>query len=417
MELGKYSDGRSLNYDEATQQFDVGGAPVTLADVIGYDKAGQVDWLSDDLRSWAQNLESGQAAETQSPDAKPSPSAVTPSGKRLFGFRSRQPWKMIVASLYYLFAVVISIGLIVSRKPYATSGTDVAVEVLSGLLLSLILLSPAFLLSDFGYRDRLPLFKRRKLVWSALGLALFFVLMLVTSALADTLHTQPYKVAAAAEKAAQEKEAAKRQAEADAKKAAEAKRQAEADAKKAAEADAKAAAEASATAEAKRLADAKKAAEASAAAAAAAQKPAPKPVEEQSPAAEKTYPFQTPSSILASTPERVVAEYATAWKAKDWKGMVDATDQSSRNRESDLAGQLKSWYDFKVLKGFEIQKVNRVSDVAADVTYAVWYESEFNGMQAKVVTAKVLKMTSDGSLNAHGEWGINPTSALRENDK
>jgi uncharacterized membrane protein len=260
MELGRYADGRSLNYDETTHQFDVGGAPVTIADVVAYDQAGQVDWLTDELRSWAQNLESGFAAGTQTHGTMPDPSAETQSGKGLFGFRSRTPWKMVVASLYYLFAVVTSIGLILSRKPYASSGTDIAIEVLSGLLLSLVLLSPAILLSDFGYRDKLPLFKRRKLIWSALGLALFFVLVSVTSALADTLHTQPYKVAAAAERAAQEKEAARQQAEADAKDAAEAKRQAEADAdaKREAEADARMAAET----EAKREAEANAAAEA-----------------------------------------------------------------------------------------------------------------------------------------------------------
>ena len=50
MEVGKYSDGRSLNYDEKTTQFDVGGTPVSISDVAAYDQAGQVDWLSDDLR-------------------------------------------------------------------------------------------------------------------------------------------------------------------------------------------------------------------------------------------------------------------------------------------------------------------------------------------------------------------------------
>jgi len=433
MQVGTYSDGRPLNYDENSASFDVGGTPVTPADVVGYDEAGQVDWLSDDLKSWARTLASGQTAAAQTPDASPSPAAAIQSRKGLFGFRSRQPWKMVAASAYYLFAVVIAIGSLISRKPYATNGTDIALEVLSGLLLSLVLLSPAFLLSDFGYRDRLPLFKRRKVVWSALGLALFLVLMLGTSAFAATLHTQPYKVAAAAEQAAQEKEAAAQRAAEEAKRVEEASATAAAEAKGVAEeasaaaealrvADAKKAAEASATAEAQRLADAEKAAETSAAAAAAAQKPGaptptPAPAQPAPPTTtSKAHPFDSPSSFSSGTPERVAAEYISAWKTRDWDRMAGWADAESRNRESDLAGQLRAQYDFKTLKGFEIQKVVRISNVAADVTYAIWYDSEFSGMEAKVVKAKVLKMTSDGTLSAGGKWGVNPISAMREND-
>jgi len=184
--------------------------------------------------------------------------------KGLFGFRSRTPWKMVVAGLYYLLAAIVGIAVMTSRKPYATSGTDVALELLSGLLLTIALLSPALLLSDFGYRHRLPLFKRRKVALSAVGLVLFFGLMLVTSALAGTLHTAPYKLAA--------DEAARQAAVANAKRAADAKRQAEAEAEKAAEAraaaeaeklaDDKKAQEARARAEAERVAEQKKADEA-----------------------------------------------------------------------------------------------------------------------------------------------------------
>lgn len=133
---------------------------------------------------WGGYFYSKKTQKTSEPDAELSPPTSKPGGKGLFGFRSRRPWKMVVASLYYLLAVVTSIGLLFARSPHATSGTDVALEALKGLFLALAFLSPAFLLSDFGYRDRLPLFRRRKLFWSALGLSLFFVLMSMTSALA-----------------------------------------------------------------------------------------------------------------------------------------------------------------------------------------------------------------------------------------
>lgn len=54
MELGKYTDGRALNYDENTRAFTVGEAPVTLDQVHAYDGAGQITWASDETRQWTQ---------------------------------------------------------------------------------------------------------------------------------------------------------------------------------------------------------------------------------------------------------------------------------------------------------------------------------------------------------------------------
>lgn len=53
MQIGVYSDGRSLDYDEATQRFSVGGTPVSIQQVIGYDRAGQLTWLTPSHRDWA----------------------------------------------------------------------------------------------------------------------------------------------------------------------------------------------------------------------------------------------------------------------------------------------------------------------------------------------------------------------------
>jgi cytoskeletal protein RodZ len=288
MQLGTYVDGRALNYDEESAAFDVGGSPVALQDVLGYDQAGQVNWLSDDLKKWAQDIAGGLGTDGR-PAVSPSdtPVAEVKRGK-LLGFRSRRVWKMVVACAYYAFCGLAALGVFASVQPYATDTRDVAIDVVSYLLVVLLLLSPALLLSDFGYRQKLPLFKRRKLLWSVAGLALVFVLLSGTIAFAESVHSQPYKVAAEKARVALQK---KQEAEAAAKRAAEERAAAEArrlaNAKKAAEtsaaaeaqrlANAKKAADASATAEAKRLADEQKAAAASAAAAAqkSATKPAP----------------------------------------------------------------------------------------------------------------------------------------------
>ena len=56
MQVGTYIDGRALTYDEATRAFAVGGTPVTLAQVLEYDAAGQIQWPSAEMRAWAHQL-------------------------------------------------------------------------------------------------------------------------------------------------------------------------------------------------------------------------------------------------------------------------------------------------------------------------------------------------------------------------
>lgn len=52
MQLGTYTDGRPLTYDEATGGFLVGDAPVTAEQVRAYEAAGQLVWSRPDIASW-----------------------------------------------------------------------------------------------------------------------------------------------------------------------------------------------------------------------------------------------------------------------------------------------------------------------------------------------------------------------------
>jgi hypothetical protein len=56
MQVGTYADGRALSYDEAGNQFDIGGSPVTPEQVRQYDHHGQLSWLSDEYRHWAHQV-------------------------------------------------------------------------------------------------------------------------------------------------------------------------------------------------------------------------------------------------------------------------------------------------------------------------------------------------------------------------
>ena len=56
MVVGTYTDGRPLTYDPGTRMFAVGGAPVTLSQVLQYDAAGQLTWTSAETGAWARGL-------------------------------------------------------------------------------------------------------------------------------------------------------------------------------------------------------------------------------------------------------------------------------------------------------------------------------------------------------------------------
>jgi hypothetical protein len=228
VQIGEYLDGRSLNYNEATFVFDIGGAPVSAQDVFAYDAAGQVHWLSDELRDWA--LAMGQAAATSALSGSHAAPEAQRRG-RLLGFRSHTTWKMAVSSMYYLLmALLITVG-ITSVPAYANSARDVVIDVIGDLLMAAILLSPALLLSDFAYRDKLPLFKHRKPVLSAIGLVAAALILSAGMASAENLHSESYKVAAEAERRERseqrEAEEAAEKAEEEAEREAAAKKKAE----------------------------------------------------------------------------------------------------------------------------------------------------------------------------------------------
>jgi hypothetical protein len=83
MQVGMYIDGRELTYDQATGGFAVGGAPVTVQQVLEYDTAGQIQWPSAEMRAWAYQLAPSASPITRAwvgPHARVgSIAAVTPS--------------------------------------------------------------------------------------------------------------------------------------------------------------------------------------------------------------------------------------------------------------------------------------------------------------------------------------------------
>jgi len=221
MRLGRYADGRDLTYDESGGRFAVGGTPISLEQVLEYDAFAQIEWLSDEIHAWVQGIQANVTGGVRPDSGRSWP---------LLGFRSRRLWKMAVASVYYASWAVFALAAVASQSPHVVDTRDRALDVVTGLILALVALSPAIFLSDFAYRQRVPLFKHRKVLWNAAGFGVVFLLSFVAIGLADSMHSQPYKLAVEADRleererrevervAREEREAAERDAEQEQKK-------------------------------------------------------------------------------------------------------------------------------------------------------------------------------------------------------
>jgi hypothetical protein len=68
------------------------------------------------------------------------------------------------------------------------------------------------------------------------------------------------------------------------------------------------------------------------------------------------------------------------------------------------------------VKGFEIEDVLINSPVSTDITFVVQYEAIPNEVETKRITARVIKEIAPYEPSPQGQWGVNPISALRQED-
>lgn len=95
---------------------------------------------------------------------------------KLFGFRSGVSYKMILAILYYGFITFYIItGIYGEIKYYTFEPMDVVLFVIKYIFFFILFFSPAIFLSDFKYRDSIPLFKRRTAGASITGLIIIWM--------------------------------------------------------------------------------------------------------------------------------------------------------------------------------------------------------------------------------------------------
>lgn len=115
--------------------------------------------------------------------------------KKIWGFRSGTPWKMIVATLYYLMALSVLWFGATTPIPVAAGTRDGIVYGASVFVIFLTMVSPAIFLSDTPIRRTLPLFKENIRSKAVVGMMIVWVVCIYLFAFVDNFHTDAYKQA------------------------------------------------------------------------------------------------------------------------------------------------------------------------------------------------------------------------------
>lgn len=129
---------------------------------------------------------------------------------KLFGFRSGLAWKMIPALIYYFVVGFIIIGSINGEIYYFEfEPTDIVLDILKYIFLTILLYSPAIFLSDFKYNKKIPLLKENSAGLKCAGMVII-ILFCVFNIVMD-MYCMSEKYVASYEKYYEEVEAQKKE--------------------------------------------------------------------------------------------------------------------------------------------------------------------------------------------------------------
>ena len=97
-------------------------------------------------------------------------------GIKVFGFRSGKSYKMIPALLYYAFMAFFIVSSVYGELRYYEFETmDYVLMTYKYIFFGILFFSPLIFLSDFGYREKLPFFKKHTTSASLIGLVIVWI--------------------------------------------------------------------------------------------------------------------------------------------------------------------------------------------------------------------------------------------------
>lgn len=112
--------------------------------------------------------------------------------EKIVGFRSNKMWKKITASLYYLFCLIYIIQSLNNVPVIKANIYDMVIHKISAVLMGLSYLLPTIFISNFKFKDKIPLLKKKKWWSDVFGFIVVFLFMFFCSNIVTLFHSKDY---------------------------------------------------------------------------------------------------------------------------------------------------------------------------------------------------------------------------------
>lgn len=112
--------------------------------------------------------------------------------EKIVGFRSNKMWKKIIASLYYLFCLIYIIQSLNNVPVIKANIYDMVIHKISAVLMGLSYLLPTIFISNFKFKDKIPLLKKKKWWSDVFGFIIVFLFMFFCSNIVTLFHSKDY---------------------------------------------------------------------------------------------------------------------------------------------------------------------------------------------------------------------------------
>lgn len=113
--------------------------------------------------------------------------------KKLWGFRSNKLWKKILACLYYFCCLTLFINALTEVPNIYANIYDLFIYKLSSLLEALAFFIPILMLSDFKFKEKIPLLSKNKWWSNIISIFIIFLVIMSCSQIINLFHSNDYK--------------------------------------------------------------------------------------------------------------------------------------------------------------------------------------------------------------------------------
>lgn len=113
--------------------------------------------------------------------------------KKLWGFNSSKLWVKIFACLYYFVCLILVINALTSVPDIYANIYDLFIYKLSSLFEALAFFIPILMLSDFKFKEKIPLLNKNKRWSNILSVFIIFLVIMGCSQIINVFHSSDYK--------------------------------------------------------------------------------------------------------------------------------------------------------------------------------------------------------------------------------